>query len=549
MAQVAPAVGRGRPLSPPRALIVEPFFAADPTKARLQRAESLALGYLTAALRAAGIAADPLDAHLLGLSHDECLAHVERHQYSVVGISCSAQRAYPEAAALARAVKAVRPGLHVTIGGHFVSHVHERVARTEPAFDSVVRGEGEYTFGALIRRLHGGESLPALAGVTFRRNGEVVVNPPAPRIIDLDRLPFPDRSSMPHVLHEALAGVRYVALLGTRGCIYQCTFCSVDRPRATRSPGNIVAEMREIHGSWGVRKFRFNDDLLVGAAPDMQAWAEELAERIAAESPGLEFQAMTRSDAVNPKLFRKLRTAGFRTIFLGVESASDAVLQRFKKGTRADVNESALRVLREVGIVPELGFIMLEPRMSWADLGQNLAFLRRVGCFTRHNLTNRLNVYHGAPLYNRALADGEIVPSEDLTERHPYEFTDPKVRRYSDAVERVKQLGFDLKRDVSDVIVRLRETCAELYREGGAAAHDSPRSSELERHGRRLERLEADTWLLVFEDLYRRIDHDQDEDELVGAMEVSARERLGPLAAEVEAVDRRIDECRAMLSV
>src|SRR5204863_7193331 len=139
------------------------------------------------------------------------------------------------------------------------------------------------------------------------------------RIDDLDAIPFPDRSYLTHILPEALAGVRWVSMIGSRGCIYHCTFCSVDRPRAARSPVHIVAELRQIRERWGIWKFMFNDDLLIGATPEMQAWSAELGERIADELPGLQLWAMTRADAVRPELFTGLVRAGFRHVFVGVE--------------------------------------------------------------------------------------------------------------------------------------------------------------------------------------------------------------------------------------
>jgi anaerobic magnesium-protoporphyrin IX monomethyl ester cyclase len=540
----AQEVERHFTVSPARVLIVQPQFSADASKTRLQVAECLALGYLASALRQAEIAVDTLDAHLLGLTTAACVDVVERGHYSIVGISCSAQRAYPEATELARGIKQRLPGVHVVGGGQFLSHVHARVAASEPALDCFVRGEGEHTFVALIRRLAHGQDLNGLPGVTYRHDGAVVANGPAPRLTDLDRLPFPDRSYLPHVLDEVRAGVRYVALLATRGCIYKCTFCSVDRPRAARSPANVVAEMREIQQRWGVDRFRFNDDLLVGATPEMQAWGEELADRIAAELPGLELWGMTRADAVTPRLAGKLRRAGFRSIFVGVESASDGVLARFKKGTTARMNTRAIEVLKAAGITPELGFIMLEPRMTWDDLSSNLGFLKRVGCFTRHNLTNRLNVYHGSPLYGetRPVGDGgDETAAEDLTERYLYDFQDPKVKAFSEVARVRQRQGFAVKCDVADAIARTREVRSDLCRALGPETRTWPAVRALVEHGGRLERHEANEWLALFEDLYDRIDRDEAENVAREESRQRAATMLRVLAREVDELNQHID--------
>jgi radical SAM superfamily enzyme YgiQ (UPF0313 family) len=531
-------------MSEPRVAVVQPAFSQDATKAKLPNSECLSLGYLVAALRQEGLDATPLDADLLDIPNDACIDQLVAGGFDIVGISCSAQRAYPDAVQVARSLKERSPDTHVTVGGQFISHVHETVAASEPAFDSIVRGEGERTFPALVRRVHTDTSLAGLRGVTFRHGNEVVVNPPADRITDLDRLPFPDRRYVPHILTEALAGVRYVSMIGTRGCIYKCTFCSVDRPRAVRSPANVVAELRALHDRWGLWKFMFNDDLLIGAAPDMQAWGEELADLIASEFPGLEFWAMTRSDAVNTALFSKLRRAGFSKIFIGVESASDDVLKRLKKGTRAPTNDRAIRVLEDVGIEPELGFIMLEPHMSWDDLRQNLAFLRRVGHFSRHNLTNRLNIYHGAPLYQTALDDGDITPTDDVIERYLYEFEDERVRVYSELMTELKRHGFGTKVQVTDAVTGVKLYQAELARSLGPDSRTDPSVIALRDEARRLERAEADAWLRIFELAYDGIEHKSEHTDLLDGLLPHVDLLLAGVADAARQLEARVDEAR-----
>jgi hypothetical protein len=528
-------------MSEPSVLVVQPLFADDAAKAKLQPFECLSIGYVIAALRADGIEAEPLDAHLLGLDNEACASLAAEGGFTEVGISCPAQRTFPHAAALARCVKRRLPGAHVTIGGQFVSHMHEEAMRREPAFDAAVRGEGERTYPELVRTLARGESLAGLRGVTFRENGGLIANPAADRIEDLDTVAFPDRSYLESIVHEVRAGVRYVSVIGSRGCIYKCTFCSVDRPRTVRSPENIVAELRELGETWGVWRFMFNDDLLIGASPAMQEWAGELADLIASELPGLELWGMARADAVNPELAEKLARAGFRTIFVGLESASDDVLRRFKKGTRASMNERALRVLIASGIEPEYGFIMLEPFMSWEDLGKNLAFMRRAPYFSRHNLTNRLNVYHGAPIHTTGVERGEIDPNADLTERHHYPFQDERVRRYADITDLLKHHAFASKVDVNDIVLELRRVQGRLVEVLGPEARNLPTVVALRAAGKRLERLEADRWLSIFERLYERVADGGAPDDLARELTSYADGQLRDVADASEELRRELD--------
>jgi hypothetical protein len=245
-----------------------------------------------------------------------------------------------------------------------------------------------------------------------------------------------------------------------------------------------------------------------------------LGERIADELPGLELWAMTRADAVRPELFGGLVRAGFRNVFVGVESGADAVLRRFRKGTRASMNDRAITTLKDLGVTPQLGFIMLEPKMSWTDLGENLAFLRRAGCFTRHNLTNRLNVYHGAPMYEAGVVRGDIRPSDEVTERFLYEFEDPLVGRFSEVSAALQRHGFVAKMDVWEAVNASKELRIDLARERDPACRDWPDVADLVAATEALERQEADAWLTLLEELH-------------GALAASAD---GPLPARVDAV-------------
>jgi hypothetical protein len=193
-------------------------------------------------------------------------------------------------------------------------------------------------------------------------------------------------------------------------------------------------------------------------------------------------------------------------VFVGVESGADAVLRRFRKGTRASTNDRAIRTLRDLGVTLQLGFIMLEPRMSWRDLGENLAFLRRAGCFTRHNLTNRLNVYHGAPMYERGVARGDIRPSDVVTERFLYEFDDPLVARFSEAIAALQRHGFAEKMRVSEVVDASKELRIDLARERGPESRGWPDVVDLIAAAEALERQEADAWLTILEELYALLD-------------------------------------------
>ena len=102
----------------------------------------------------------------------------------------------------------------------------------ETPIDMTVAGEGEETIVEVLERLATGESMEGIAGVTWRDESGIRSNEPRSRIRDVDDIPLPHWDIFPveayidyAAPHGAVRG-RSMPMLATRGCPYQCTFCS-----------------------------------------------------------------------------------------------------------------------------------------------------------------------------------------------------------------------------------------------------------------------------------------------------------------------------------
>ena len=134
-------------------------------------------------------------------------------------------------------------------------------------------------------------------------------------------------------------------------------------------------------------------------------------------------------------LLSQLREAGVREIFVGVESASDSQLRRYKKGVTATENLRVLRMLRSLGFSIDIGFILFDPQMNLDELGANLDFIIHNGLdFSDARLTKSLRIFPGTPyaslLINKQIIDnvydvGQLVYS--------YRFQDPHIQQIHDA--------------------------------------------------------------------------------------------------------------------
>ena len=134
-------------------------------------------------------------------------------------------------------------GLRVVIGG---IHAHFMPDEALGHADFVVRGEADLTIVPLLRALEEGKLPWNVPGVSFWNGHEAVHNPCSAEPVEMDQLPLPDFS-----LFEGQKPFRTIPVMTSRGCPFNCTFCSVTlmfgrryRFRSTESVLNELAAYR-----------------------------------------------------------------------------------------------------------------------------------------------------------------------------------------------------------------------------------------------------------------------------------------------------------------
>ena len=180
---------------------------------------------------------------------------------------------------LTRRAKRVLPNVPIVWGGHHATMALDDVL-DEASIDFAVRGEAEITFPELVGAIARGGPSDAIPGIAFRRGEHRVVTPARAQVDDLDTLPFLDWSLVTRYQADyylnvlgAVAGVET-----TRGCPYDCDFCSVwvfnRRRYRKKSPARVIADLE-----------RLPDGIQVAAFVDDEFWADagrslEIAARI-----------------------------------------------------------------------------------------------------------------------------------------------------------------------------------------------------------------------------------------------------------------------------
>jgi radical SAM superfamily enzyme YgiQ (UPF0313 family) len=324
---------------------------------------------------------------------------------------------------------------HFTVGGHFPSLRPKEVLNALPQVDSVVRFEGEFTVVELLRKLYQPESWHAIDGLAFRRGSEIVLNTPRELISDLDSLPPPTRSQ-PHFLTR---GIRVASMLASRGCLYNCSFCSIrqfyesppGRLKRIRKPEAVETEMRDIHERCGVTFFNFQDDDFSAKSPQQRRWVEAflnvlkktgLAERV-------KWKISCRVDDVDKDLFVRYRDHGLIAVYLGVESGNSTGLKTLNKHVTVEQNLEAIETLKEIGLAFNMGFMLFDPDSTIETVQKNIDFLRQVtGDGTCPVNFCKMLPYAGTPIEKRLQKEGRL---KGTLSQPDYDFLDPRLDWYA----------------------------------------------------------------------------------------------------------------------
>jgi anaerobic magnesium-protoporphyrin IX monomethyl ester cyclase len=242
---------------------------------------------------------------------------------------------------------------------------HATLLPEEPVahgFDAVAVGEGELIIDAAVKALMKAQPWDEAPGLLYRDDdGAIRRTAPCPPPADLDALPFPARHLANVADYQPLA--REVTLFSSRGCTARCSYCAgglFGRKFRFRSARNVLAEMTQLHTTYGTRHFHFCDDSMTLDRERMR----EICQGILESGLPITWSMMTRIDGVNEELLRLAAQAGCVQVDYGVESGSPRTLRQIRKPHTLEMVRRVVPMTRALGIRPCVFFILGFP---WED--------------------------------------------------------------------------------------------------------------------------------------------------------------------------------------
>jgi anaerobic magnesium-protoporphyrin IX monomethyl ester cyclase len=218
-----------------------------------------------------------------------------------------------------------------------------------------------------------------------------------------------------HQMHGVNRG-RPMPVLGTRGCPYQCTFCSSPQMWTTRwiarDPESLLDEMEHYMARYGADDFHFQD---LTAIVDRR-WILDFTRAI--ERRGLRFTwqlpSGTRSEAIDAEVARALFRSGCRNLAYAPESGSDAIRKQVKKRVKIDAMLQSIRSTLAAGLSVSCFFVVGFPDDTDETLGETLALVGELARLGVHDVgVAKFSPYPGSRLFEELRASGRIALDDD----------------------------------------------------------------------------------------------------------------------------------------
>jgi len=294
----------------------------------------LGLAYLAAVLEKNNIPVETLDTDALGISEDEIKKRLLEINPSVVGVTMMTAT-FDASERVIKLTRQTLPGAFILAGGAHPSALPEETLKEIPEIDVVVREEGETTILELLKAIDGQKEISSVKGICYRQADRIICSPLQPAVENLDSLPFPARDKFPlerYKTHPPYGRKNpYMHLITSRGCPYNCAFCSkavFGKKLRMRSAQNVVDEIEELVKKYKVKEIKFYDDDFTMSMKRTEEICDELLRR----KVKIIWSCATRVNLVSPELLKKMKKAGCWLIAYGVESASQDLLDSIDKG-------------------------------------------------------------------------------------------------------------------------------------------------------------------------------------------------------------------------
>jgi anaerobic magnesium-protoporphyrin IX monomethyl ester cyclase len=297
-----------------------------------------------------------LDDEQVNVYRDLCnqlvMPAVAKEKPDVVGISIGTQMQLLAGLTFCKMIKETFPHIHVVVGGNVITRLQEDLAKHEQfftdVFDSAILYEGEHALLWLIEALNGERPIASVPNLIYRdasgihRNSEVYTE-------KTTALPLPDFDGMP--LDRYFVPELIIPYLATRGCYWgRCTFCDHGQGYFDQYRGvpvqQVVEQIKALRDKYQCRHFLFSDESYPPAL------FKKVSQLLVDQNVGIKWTTLIRFEETlqDQETWDLAAKAGCCTLYYGMESANERVLNLMDKHAKKSVIQRNLHMAAKSGI-------------------------------------------------------------------------------------------------------------------------------------------------------------------------------------------------------
>lgn len=354
-----------------------------------------------------------------GMEEEESIKLINP-ETDIIGVSIMFSQEWPHVRDYINRIRRAFPHAKIVVGGEHPTAMPEYTLRDCPAIDFLVTGEGELTMLELVYRLRSGKSVHDINGVASMVGGEFLQNSLSPRLADVKEMPRPawHLIDVPDYFQPnftmGIGHGRNMAMLATRGCPYQCTFCSNPVMWTTRYVMRPVKDVVD-EIAYNIEKYAANSiDFYDLTAIVKREWILEFIAELKCRHVHIAWQlpSGTRSESLDEEVIRGLAETGCEFLVYAPESGSQYTLDMIKKRVNLKNLEKSIRTALEHKIIVKVNFIIGFPFEHRSDILKTLFFVWKLALMKADDCNiSTFSPYPGSELFdelNRENAFGKI---------------------------------------------------------------------------------------------------------------------------------------------
>ena len=288
--------------------------------------------------------------------------------------------------------------------------------------DLVLQGEGELALVDLADRLRDGVDITDTQNIWVRHSADdFTQNPLRPLVQDLDDLAYRDYTTHEHkyfingnsyTIGDPMKGDPVFQMMGSRGCIYKCSYCYNSTYKKdvypgqkwfrVRSPASMVDEIKKAREHWPMKRIRFDDEVF----NFQKQWLIDFCE-IYPREVGLPFEIFIEPKLVNEERMTMLRDAGLVSVYMGIQSSERVTGHLYDRRVKNQSIEDIAKMYHRLGVKPHFQLIYDDPVSTEED---KKALFEMIASFPHpYDLyLFSMTVFPGSELNKKLLSNGLI---------------------------------------------------------------------------------------------------------------------------------------------